>query len=44
MKARFRKSPATSGGFEIPETSRSAALSADIRAFASTIGTTIPVG
>ena len=44
MKARFRKSPATSGGFEIPETSRSAAFSADIRVFASTSGTTIPVG
>ncbi len=43
MKARLRESPATSGGFETCETSRSAASSGDISVFASTSDTTIPV-
>ncbi len=43
MKARFRTSSAASEGFEVRETSRSAALLSDIRVFASTIDTTVPV-
>ena len=43
MKTRSRKSPATFGGFETRETLRSAAFSGDIRVFAATSDTTVPV-
>ena len=43
MKARSRKAPATSEGFETRETSRSAVISGDIRVFTATSDTTVPV-
>ena len=43
MKARFRESAVTSGGFEAREIFRSAAFSGDIGVFASTSDTASPV-
>jgi hypothetical protein len=43
MKARPRKSPATSRGFETRETLRTAVFSGHIRVFAATSDATVPV-